>query len=205
MSDSTKNRKYKTYNALVLALRKAGITAHGTTATLLLEALLENEGRLLASTVYSRGLCEENKFKEWRKNLIDKGWLVWCEAQADKGKYHPGKKLLPYINKEILARKELATRESVESLRSDVIAVINENAGRSAMELKAVRSVVETKADKSELDETRRELETTKKKIEEIAAAVKDLQDAMIPPDTPQKRASREKAALKIASLAQAN
>jgi len=107
------------------------------TATLILEAFMANDGRLLASTVYARGLCEDKQFREWRKNLIEKEWLIWSESQTDKGIYFPGKKLIPYINKEKTAQKELATRESVEKVRSDLDLKIDMKADRSeVLELK---------------------------------------------------------------------
>jgi hypothetical protein len=135
--DRTKNRKFVTWNAAQLALRKMGVPFHGAVATLLLEAFLEDSGRFMASTVYARGLCEEKQFRDWRKNLVDKGWLVWNESQVDKGVYFAGKKLIPYINKEKIAQKEIATRESVERLRSDLDSKIDTKADRSeVIELK---------------------------------------------------------------------
>ena len=47
--------------------------------------------------------------------LIQKEWLVWSESQADKGQYHPGKKLIPYINKEKTSQKEIVTKDEVPS------------------------------------------------------------------------------------------
>lgn len=111
----TIKRKYLTWNALQLALKKSGCLNHGTTATVLLEAFLENEGRLLAAQVVARGICEEGKFREWRKDLIDKEWIKWSEVQMDKGRYFPGKKLVNYINKEKIASKEIATKDEVLS------------------------------------------------------------------------------------------
>ena len=115
MGVSTESRKFKTYNALLQALRRNGVKDSGTTSTLLLEAFLENEGRLLASQVGALGLCEEGKFREWRKELIDKEWIKWNEIQMDKGQYFPGKKLINYINKEKLGQKEVATKDEVPS------------------------------------------------------------------------------------------
>jgi hypothetical protein len=111
----TRTRKFRTWNAVQLALKKSKLPNHGTTATLLLETFLENDGRLLASKVISLGLCEEGLFREWRKNFLDREWLKWSEAQTDKGQYYPGKKLLPYINKEKLLSKEIVTKDEVLS------------------------------------------------------------------------------------------
>jgi hypothetical protein len=133
-------RSFTVYQSVRKALERQGIHKAGATATLILEAILVGDGRLVASTVYARGLCEEKQFREWRKNLVDKGWLVWCETQTDKGAYYPGKKFIPYINKEKLAQKEIATRESVEKVRSDL------------------STKIDTKADRSELEATKAEL-----------------------------------------------
>jgi hypothetical protein len=111
----TITRKFRTWNAVQLALKKSKQLNHGTTATLLLETFLENEGRLLASRAVSVGLCEEGKFRDWRKALVEKGWLLWSEAQDDKGQYFAGKKLLPYLNKEKLISKEIVTKDEVLS------------------------------------------------------------------------------------------
>lgn len=115
MPVSTESRKFRTYNALLQALRRSGVKDSGTTSTLLLEAFIENEGRMLASKVGALGLCEEGKFRDWRKELIDKQWIKWSETQMDKGQYHPGKKLISYINKEKSAQKELVTKDEVLS------------------------------------------------------------------------------------------
>lgn len=111
----TTKRKFLTWNALQLALKKSMCSSHGATATILLEAFLENEGRLLAAQVLARGICEEGKFRDWRKELIDKEWIKWSETQTDKGQYFPGKKLIRYINKEKIASKEMVTKDEVLS------------------------------------------------------------------------------------------
>lgn len=113
--DRTKKRKFLTWNAIQLALKKSSFLNHGTIATILLETFLENEGRILSTQVVSRGICEEGKFREWRKELIDKEWIKWSETQMDKGQYYPGKKLMSYINKEKSAQKELVTKDEVLS------------------------------------------------------------------------------------------
>lgn len=111
--DHTKNRKFKVYNALQLALRKGQVPNHGSTATLLLECFIEDSGRLQASKAVSRSVCQEGKFSSWRDEMIKEGWLVWSQNQSDKGQYFAGKKLIPYLNKEKLATKEIATRDEI--------------------------------------------------------------------------------------------
>lgn len=108
-------RKFHSYKALSESLRRAKIDKYGLVSTLLLEAFLENDGRVLAAQVVARGICDEGKFRDWRKELIDKEWLKWSEIQADKGQYFPGKKLITYINKEKISIKEIVTKDEVLS------------------------------------------------------------------------------------------
>ena len=115
--DGTKKRerKYKNYNALEIALRKSQTQYAGATATLLLECFLEDNGRLQASKVVARGICEEGSFSNWRNEMLKNGWLVWSQNQTDKGQYFAGKKLISYINKEKLSSREIVTRDEVAS------------------------------------------------------------------------------------------
>ena len=173
-------RSFKVYQAVRKALERQKIDKSGATATLILEAFMACDGRLLASTVYARKLCEEKQFREWRKNLIDKGWLLWSESQTDKGIYFPGKKLIPYINKEKIAQKEIATRESVEKVKADF------------------DSKIDTKADRSEV----LELKARMAKFEEIAQR---LETATGDPITIKKIADQKACAAEMKKLAQSN
>ncbi len=109
------DRRFNCWNSVQLVLKRGGVQSHGSTATLLLETFVEDSGRLTASKVVARGLCKEGEFWSWRKSMIEKGWLNWSEQQPDKGQYFPGKKLIPYINKEKLYSKEIATKDEVAS------------------------------------------------------------------------------------------
>ena len=198
---ASKERRFTCYNALEVSIRRGGVLSPGATATLILEAFLEDGGRIVASKAVARGLCKEGEFWQWRKTLIEKGWLQWSEAQQDKGQYFPGKKLMPYVNKEILAQKEIATRESVEQVRA-------EKADRSEFQetkkkLDATSSKLEETT--SKLEETSSKLEATNRALAEVADAVRELQEASLPPDTPQKKAAREKAMTRIVARAAAN
>ncbi len=106
-------RKFGIYNALEVALRRAGFDKTGVLTTLLLETFLENDGRLTALSVEKVGLCEKSKFKEWREPLMKAGWLQYDYEYAKatrKGSVHqPGKKLVPYLNKEKLQKHSLVT------------------------------------------------------------------------------------------------
>jgi hypothetical protein len=167
-----KKRSFSVYQALRKAFERSEVVQSGSAATLFLEAFLEDSGRLTASKVVSRGLCNEGEFSVWRKHLIEKGWLVWSETQSDKGQYFPGKKLIPYINKEKIISKEIVTRDEVLS-----------------------------KAEAA----TKDELQDLKARMNRIEEVVQDLQKAVAPPDTEEKRIAREKAALRLEQLTKAN
>lgn len=160
------------YNALMLALRKSEVNSFGSTATFLLEAFLEDSGRISASKVVARGLCNEGEFSNWRKHLVDKGWLIWSETQSDKGQYYPGKKLIKYVNKEKMNSREIVTKDEVLS---------------------------------KEEAATKEELRDIKARMSRIEEVVQELQDAVIPPDTEEKRLARERAAARLGQLAKAN
>jgi hypothetical protein len=167
-----KKRAFSVYQAIRKALERSIVGQAGATATLILEAFLEDSGRLTSSKVVSRGLCNEGEFSFWRKQLIDKGWLIWSEAQSDKGQYFPGKKLIPYINKEKINSREIVTKDEV--LSKDKAA-------------------------------TKDELQDLKARMNRIEEVVQELQEAVLPPDTEEKRLAREKAAARLGQLAKAN
>jgi hypothetical protein len=168
----SKKRAYVVYQSLRKALERSGVLGGGATATLLFETFLEDSGRLLASKVISRGLCVEGEFGKWRRELIDRGWLVWSETQPDKGCYAPGKKLIYYINKEKLSQKEIVTRDQV---------LMKEEAA------------------------TRDEVQDLKARMNRIEEVVNQLQIAVLPPDTDDKRMLRIEAAKQLAVLAKVN
>jgi len=165
-------RAFCVYQALRKALERSDVRQAGATSTLFLEAFLEDSGRLTASKVVSRGLCNEGEFSVWRKQLVDKGWLVWSEIQNDNGQYFPGKKLMPYINKEKIVSREIVTKDEVLS--------------------------------KSEAA-TKDEVQDLKARMNRIEEVVQQLQKAVLPPDTEEKRLARENAAALLAQLAKAN
>ena len=151
MSLSTKNRKFSTYMSLTVALRKAGVEQSGKTATLILEAFLEDGGRITASKVVARGVCKEGCFSSWRKQLIDKGWLIWSETQNDKGQYFPGKKLMSYVNKEKISSKEIITRDEILP-RAEAATKVELEAVKS--QLDAIEQSMKKVYDKLELGKT---------------------------------------------------
>lgn len=107
----SKQRKFKSYNALSEALKRAKFVNYGGMTTLLLETFVFNKGDLKASLVESRGLCETGKFKVWRDELITKGWLNYTIGEYSR--HSPGSKLLKYVNKEKMLSHEMATVSDV--------------------------------------------------------------------------------------------
>lgn len=110
-------RKYGVYNALEIALRKAGFENSGSLTTLLLETFLDNDGILTARKVKLAGLCGDEEFKKWRETLIKDGWLVYDHQLAKslkKGSFHqPGKLLNQYLNKEKFKSHSLVTEKQL--------------------------------------------------------------------------------------------
>ena len=109
---------------------------------------------------------------------------------------------LPYVNKEKTHQNEIASMRDLHD-------------GMQSIEDRLDKK----KADRTDLDETKRELSATNAKLEEtnaklqetnraladIAEAVRELQDASIPPNTPEKEERRAKATRKIAARVHAN
>jgi hypothetical protein len=181
-------RKFSQYLALSSALRRAKVPNYGACATLLLECFLEDAGRLQASKVIARNVCEDSCFSQWRNEMIKGGWLIWNLNQHDKGQYFSGKKLIPYLNKEKFSSKEIATRDEVVATRDEVVATRDE--------------VVATR---DEVADLRFQLNLHEKRLAKIDEAVQELRLAVEPPETEEKRMTRERVAEKLSKLAVAS
>ncbi len=110
--------KYKSYKPLSEALRRNEIRYSGVTATVFLDCFLSNNGELRASYVETKGLCQVGKFKIWRDEMIEKGWLVYKFGQYSR--HYPGPKLIKYINKEKILTGEIATTEELTKVREEM-------------------------------------------------------------------------------------
>ncbi len=174
-------RKFSQYLALSSALRRAKVPNYGACATLLLECFLEDAGRLQASKVIARNVCEDSCFSQWRNEMIKGGWLVWNLNQHDKGQYFSGKKLIPYLNKEKFSSKEIATKDDVVATRDEVVAT------------------------RDEVADLRFQVNSHEKRLAKIDEAVQELRLAVEPPETEEKRKTREKVAEKLSKLAVAS
>lgn len=176
MAGVKKERKFVSYNALYKSLGAAGVSKSGATATLLLELFLEDGGRLQASKVVSRGICEEGHFSEWRDGMVKAGWLVWSHTQADRGLYFAGKRLASYLNREKLKTQEIATKQDLAG-----------------------------KADRDEVQELRAMLNEHEERLAKIEDVSRRLQQAIEPPDTPEKSALRKECASALSKLTAKN
>jgi hypothetical protein len=176
-----------TWNAAQLALRKQKVPLHGATATLLLEAFIDEAGRITASKVVSRGLCKEGEFSHWRRALIDRGWIVWSENQSDKGQYTPGKRLLSYLNKEKFHQTEVASVQEIRELEARIDAKKAERKDLDETKVKLEETREKLAKNETELNQTKEELSKTNHLVSKIASAVRKLQDATKPPITKEK------------------
>lgn len=181
------NMTWKTHRAMRLKLLRMKIPHPGSLSTLLLESFLEKEG-VIPSRVYygSEHEVKGKKYQKWIDELVLAEVIEPFKSpdSVRKGdewvKFKPGKIIREYINKEKFHQYEMASMMDLHHLD-------------------------QRKADRSELEETRAKLEETNRALAEIADAVRELQAASIPPDTPAKRKRREEATRRIAARAHAN
>jgi len=188
---------YTNYLALRGKIRRIGLVHnvcaknYSALATLCFDTAPKKNGYLPKEAYY--GTQFEKKgvtYKEWIDQLKKAG-IFSSYKDEDKAveksdwiRFRPGPVTLPYINKEKTQQEELA----------------------SMRELREVESRLdEKKADRSDLDETKAKLEETSKAIAKIADAVRDLQEAVLPPDSEEKKRRREKAITEIARQSKAN
>ena len=113
-------QKYQTYDSLSKALSRSTISRQGPVATFLLNTFLENNGHLKASHVYELGLCDEGKFRDWRKKLCDEGWLNFVIKNNKKILYEPGKKLIKYINREKFSSREIVVKRDLDPINEEL-------------------------------------------------------------------------------------
>jgi hypothetical protein len=177
------------YKPLRDAFYNASYLSSGTLARLLLEAFIFEDGDINAEWFLREKVCVKGSFTKLRDRLVKDGWLHFRD---DTKRYFPGIRLRPHL-------------ETVKSAKAVTFAHLELKADRTELELKADRSELALKADRSELEETRARLEETNRAMTKIADAVRDLQEAMLPPDTDEKKRRREKATREIARQSRAN
>jgi hypothetical protein len=189
--------KYANHVALrdkIKRLSKADVSclkSYSALATLCFDTALKNNGYLPKEAYY--GTQFEKKgvtYKEWIEQLKKAGIFSSYKDEdkivekSDWIRFRPGPVTLPYINKEKTQQEELASMRDLREVES---------------------RLDEKKADRSDLDETKARLEETSKAIAKIADAVRDLQEAVLPPDSEEKKRRRERAIIEIARQSKAN
>lgn len=157
--DKKQRRAYgKVGDRLRQALKADGIANAPKVATLLLDTFVTRGGVLKAVHAEKKKLCgpgvkdeadEELNFSAWRKKLENLGWISYDSAYANRTKrysdHEAGHKLKLYINDAKKAYAEFATMDDVRRLQ-------------------------EEKADRSELEEIKTEMEALKKRLTALEA-----------------------------------
>lgn len=183
----------KEYKNLRDALYGAKYESSGVVARLLLEAFVFEDGDINADWFFREKACSKGNFTKLRDRLVKDNWLHFRE---DTKRYFPGIRLKPHL-------------EMVKATKAVTFSDLERKADKSDLEKKADKSEIavlqEQKADRSELEETKIKLEETSKAMAKIADAVRDLQEAMLPPDDEIKKRRREMAAKEIARQSRAN
>ena len=188
---------YANYLALRGKIRRIGevhkicAKSYSALATLCFDTVFKNNGYLRKEAYY--GTTFEQKgvtYKEWIEQLKKAG-IFASYREEDKAveksdwiRFRPGPVTLPYVNKEKAQQEELASMRDLREVES---------------------RLDEKKADRSDLDETKARLEEASKVIAKIADAVRDLQEAALPPDNEEKKRRREQAITEIARQSKAN
>lgn len=173
------------------ALCAAKYKAPGILARVLLEAFIFEDGSINSDWFVREKVCTKGAFTKLRDRLIKDQWLHFRE---DSKRYFPGVRLKPHLD---------VIKESKAASLADIEAMDVKKADRSEL-----RDLDNKKADKAEFERTKADLEFTKlqmlennRKMQEIAEAIKDLQEAITPPDTAAKKKLREEKAKHIAAL----
>lgn len=167
------------------------LKSYSALATLCFDTALKNNGYLRKEAYYGTQFEQKGvTYKEWIEQLKKAG-IFASYREEDKAveksdwiRFRPGPVTLPYINKEKTQQEELASMRELREVE---------------------HRLDEKKADRSDVDETKAKLEETNKAMARIADAVRDLQVAVLPPDTEEKKRRRERAITEIARQCKAN
>lgn len=106
-------RAFTGYKTVESALRRDGFSRPGALATVLLQMFLEREGEIRSTNFVSRTICDEGEFSILRRKLIEKRWIIWNESQTYKARCFPGKRIIPFLNREKIASEELVTKKDI--------------------------------------------------------------------------------------------
>ena len=131
----TKDRRYKTYQNLLMYLKRKKLDNCGSLATFLLETFINSplekrDGEFVLIFKHDLELAglisEGDKFEDWRDIMIKRGVLTWKVRPNDynfvsnKNYFAPSESLLNYINKEKLLRSTVATMDDVNRLDNKI-------------------------------------------------------------------------------------
>lgn len=110
-----RNTKYRQHENVRKGMASDKIANSSKVATILFKAFLELDGKLRVELCREKKLCmNSGEFYEWRAFLKKKGWLDYeSDSNGRLRYYHPGRKLLPYINKEKSQNFELASKDEI--------------------------------------------------------------------------------------------
>jgi hypothetical protein len=112
--------KFVTWDALKMKLSRMKISNPGSLATLVLEAFLKDDGFIPSKRYYNSvfevpGKNYTSWIHELKKNEILESFKEEDSKKSDWVRFKPGKVILPYINKEKIVSKEIATKDEVPS------------------------------------------------------------------------------------------
>jgi len=208
LEDRMAQSAYANYLALRGKLRRMSSTysiignSYSALATLMLDTALKNSGYLPKESYYGSPFQQPGvTYKDWIAQLKRAGILApfkdedQTSEKADWIRFKPGPVTLPYVNKEKLHQSEMA---SMEDLHNEIHLSEKRMDEKKADRTELEETKKKLEATSSKLDETSSKLDATNRALTEIADAIRDLQDAALPPDTEEKRKRREAAARRI-------
>jgi hypothetical protein len=195
------NISWKMQNAMRIKFRRIKVPHPGSLSTLILEAFIQNGGLIPAREYYgSEHEVKGKKYQQWVDDLRSLGIIEPYKADdlERKGddwiRFKPGKVIRDYINKEKAHQEEMASMRDVYESEARFDA---KKADRTELE-ETKRELQETKskfqAASTKLEETSSKLEETNRVVAKIAVAVRKLQLAKEPPITDNKIALQRQA-----------
>lgn len=181
-------KQFKTYQSLLMFLRRKKIENHGSLAGFLLETYLnapleKRDGEYVIIFKHdlerSGVLKNSEKFEDWRELMVKRGILNWKVKPNDnnfvqnKNYFAPSPSLVSYINKEKIYRSSLATVEDLNKLDDKFNDKFNDKA-----DLNRVKSLEEN------VSVLKGEVSMLKENMNNMATIILKA----LPPDTPKRR-----------------
>jgi hypothetical protein len=175
--------------------------SYSALATLILDTALQNNGYIPKEAYYNSTFKQPGfTYSQWISLLIKAGVILPFKEEDQKNeksdwiRFKPGPVTLPYVNKEKAHLNEMASMRDVYESEARVNA---QKADRSELE-QTKRELQETKSKfefaSTKLEETSSKLNETNRVVAKIAEAVQKLQEASTPPVTKKKLQLQKKA-----------